>query len=109
MRSGFDQAGVAFDPTVEVRYCNTARVLASARVGVSVVDPFSPTQGGNHNVVVRPFRPTTPAVAHVLWSEAQPLSRLAAAFLDQIRASSHLAPAGAKKTELRGHKTGPTA
>jgi DNA-binding transcriptional LysR family regulator len=109
VRSSFDQAGVAFDPTVEVRYCNTACVLASARVGVSVVDPFSPTQGGNHDLVVRPFRPTTPAVAHVLWSEAQPLCRLAAAFLDQIRASGHLVPTGAKKLESLAHKTGPTA
>ena len=86
VRSSFDQAGVAFDPTVEVRYCNTACVLAAAGVGVSVVDPFSPTQGGNHDLMVRPFRPITPAIAHVLWSQAQPLSRLAAAFLDQVRA-----------------------
>ena len=86
VRSSFDQAGVPFDPTVEVRYCNTACVLAAAGVGVSVVDPFSPTQGGTHDLVVRPFRPATPAIAYVLWSEAQPLSRLATAFLDQVRA-----------------------
>lgn len=86
VRSSFAQAGVPFDPTVEVRYCNTACVLAAAGVGVAIVDPFSPTQGGSHNLVVRPFRPATPSVAYVLWSEAQPLSRLAAAFLNQVRA-----------------------
>lgn len=88
VRASFEKAGAVFDPTVEVRYCNTACVLAAAGVGVAVVDPFSPTQGGNHDLAVLPFRPSTPAVAHVLWSEAQPLSRLATAFLDQVRSAS---------------------
>jgi DNA-binding transcriptional LysR family regulator len=85
VRSSFEQAGVPFRPTVEVRYCNTACTLAAARVGVAVVDPFSPRQGGSHDLAVRPFRPLTPAAACVLWSEAQPLSRLARAFLDEVR------------------------
>lgn len=85
VRSSFEQAGVPYAPTVEVRYCNTACVLAAAGVGVSVVDPFSPLQGGSHPLVVRPFLPSTPAVAHLLWAEAQPLSRLAQAFLTEFR------------------------
>jgi len=88
VRSSFEQAGVPFMPTVEVRYCNTACVLAAAGVGVSVVDQFSPRQGGSHELVVRPFVPKTPAVAYMLWSEAQPLSRLAQAFLDEVRIAS---------------------
>lgn len=91
VRSSFAQAGAPFQPTVEVRYCNTACVLAAAGVGVSVVDPFSPRQGGSHDLVVRPFLPKTPAIAHMLWSEAQPLSRLAVSFLDEVRLAARMA------------------
>jgi len=86
VRATFEQAGVPYAATVEVRYCNTACVLAAAGVGVAVVDPFSPTQGGSHELAVRPFLPSTPAIAHVLWSESQPLSRLARAFLAELEA-----------------------
>lgn len=88
VRDSFGLTNTPFRSTVEVRYCNTACVLASARVGVSVVDPFSPHLGGSHNLVIRPFVPQTPAVAYVLWSEAQPLSRLATAFLEEIRTAA---------------------
>ncbi|MDH6256248.1 LysR family transcriptional regulator [Bradyrhizobium sp. BR13661] len=108
VRDSFARAGAPFQPTVEVRYCNTACVLASAGVGASVVDPFSPRQNGGHGLVVRPFTPTTHAVAYMLWSEAEPLSRLAKAFLGEIRKESALlertAPHqqdGAKATERR--------
>ncbi len=93
VRDSFGQAGVPFKPAVEVRYCNTACVLAAAGVGVSVVDPFSPRQGGSHSVVIRPFLPKTPAVAHMIWSEAEPLSRLAKAFLEEVRAAAKTMPA----------------
>jgi len=88
VRASFEAAGVPYVPTVEVRYCNTACVLAAAGVGVSVVDPFSPRQVGAQELVVRPFAPTTPAVAYMLWSEAQPLSRIARVFRDEVRAAS---------------------
>lgn len=88
VRSSFDHANIPYVPTVEVRYCNTACVLAAAGVGVSVVDPFSPRQGGGHDLTVRSFIPKTPAVAYMLWSEAQPLSRLAQAFRDAVRNAS---------------------
>ncbi len=91
IRNSFDQAGAPFQPTVEVRYCNTACVLAAAGVGVAVVDPYSPRQGGSHELVVRPFVPKTLAVAYMLWSQAQPLSRLAQRFLDDVRAASRQA------------------
>ncbi|KJC42160.1 transcriptional regulator [Bradyrhizobium sp. LTSP885] len=101
VRESFAQAGAPFQPTVEVRYCNTACVLAAAGVGAAVVDPFSPRQGGNHDLVIRPFTPRTPAVAHMLWSEAEPLSRLAKAFLDEVRqASRALGPAGAGRPQI---------
>ncbi len=88
VRDSFSRAGVPFGATVEVRYCNTACVLAGAGVGVAVVDPFSPSQGGAHPVVVRPFVPRTPVEAFMLWSEAEPLSRLAQAFLAEVRAAA---------------------
>jgi hypothetical protein len=64
-------------------------VLAAAGVGAAVVDPFSPNQGGSHDLIVRPFALKTLAVAHMLWSQAEPLSRLAKAFPDEVR---HVSP-----------------
>jgi DNA-binding transcriptional LysR family regulator len=90
VRESFAAAGALFQPTVEVRYCNTACVLAAAGVGAAVVDPFSPRQGGSHDLIVRPFTPKTVAVAYMLWSEAEPLSRLAKAFLNEVRQASHV-------------------
>jgi DNA-binding transcriptional LysR family regulator len=90
VRDSFARAGAPFQPTVEVRYCNTACVLAAAGVGAAVVDPFSPRQNGGTGLVVRPFAPTTHAVAYMLWSEAEPLSRLAKAFLNEVRKESAL-------------------
>jgi DNA-binding transcriptional LysR family regulator len=90
VRDSFARAGAPFQPTVEVRYCNTACVLAAAGVGAAVVDPFSPRQGGNGGLIVRPFTPTTPALAYMLWSEAEPLSRLAKAFLNEVREASRV-------------------
>ena len=88
VRESFAQAGAPFQPTVEVRYCNTACVLAAAGVGAAVVDPFSPRQSGGQDLIVRPFTPKTAAVAYMLWSEAEPLSRLAKAFLNEVRQAS---------------------
>src|SRR3981189_3474398 len=90
VRDSFAQAGAPFQPTIEVRYCNTACVLAAAGVGAAVVDPFSPRQGGSHDLIVRPFAPQKTPVAHMLWSEAEPLSRLAKAFLNEVRETSRL-------------------
>ncbi len=72
------------DFTVEACYCNTARVLAAAGIGVSVVDPFSPHQHVPGELIVRTFVPNTAAAACVMWSKAQPLSRLAKSFLAEI-------------------------
>ena len=88
VRESFAQAGAPFQPTVEVRYGNTACVLAAAGVGAAVVDPFSPRQSGGQDLVARPFTPRTVAVAYMLWSEAEPLSRLAKAFPESVRQAS---------------------
>lgn len=85
VRASFAEAGAPFRPVAEVRYCNTACVLAAVGVGAAVVDPFSPRQGRGQDLVTRPFAPRTPVVSCVLWSEAEPLSRLARAFLEEVR------------------------
>lgn len=85
VRENFAKAGAPFRPTVEVRYCNTACMLATAGVGAAVVDPTSARQHGTQSLVARPFTPAIPSVAYALWSEAEPLSGLAKAFLDQVR------------------------
>lgn len=90
VRAAFDAAAVDYVPSVEVRYCNSACALVAAGVGVAVVDPFSPTQGAAHPLAVRPFTPAAPAVAYMLWSEAQPLSRLAHSFREQMREAGRL-------------------
>jgi len=63
-------------------------------VGAAVVDPFSPRQNGGNGLIVKPFAPTTLAVAYMLWSEAEPLSRLAKAFLHEVRKESGLLASG---------------
>lgn len=85
VRDNFANAGVPFRPAVEVRYCNTACMLAAAGVGAAVVDPMSARQADGHTIVVRPFTPAIPSVAYALWSKAEPLSPLAVAFLAEAR------------------------
>ncbi len=80
VRVSFAHEQVEYVPTVEVRYCNTACVLAAAGVGIAVVDPFSPSQGVG-SLELRRFTPSTPVTAHAIWSEAQPLSRIGEVFL----------------------------
>ncbi|MBC7578305.1 MAG: LysR family transcriptional regulator [Tardiphaga sp.] len=92
VRENFASADVPFRPTVEVRYCNTACMLAAAGVGAAVVDPMSARQHGGQALVVRPFTPKIPSVAYVLWAEEAPLSRLAKAFLEEVRQASQTDP-----------------
>ena len=106
VRASFRQAGTAFNFAVEVRYCNTACVLAEAGVGAAVVDPFSPQLGPGHELVVIPFRPTTAAVAFVTWSKARPLSRLAQAFVAEVRRSAKKLEQGGSSASARPREAG---
>jgi DNA-binding transcriptional LysR family regulator len=92
VRRAFEQESCGFRFAVEVRYCNTACVLAESGVGAAIVDPFSPA-GGRYDLAVRPFLPATPVTAHAVWSTSRPLSRLTEAFLRDV------------KTALRRRKT----
>src|SRR5207247_7445425 len=57
VRESFRQAGAPFNFSVEVRYCNTACVLADSGVGAAIVDPFSPRFGATRDIVMLPFEP----------------------------------------------------
>ena len=85
VRQAFAEAMEPFSFAVEVRYCNTACVLAETGVGVAVVDPLSPLCGNHPDLVVVPFEPVSPITASVVHSKKRPLSRPAQAFLRDVR------------------------
>ncbi len=85
LRRAFAQAGEPFRLSVEVRYCNTACVLARSGVGVAVVDPLSAVFGDHAELAIRPFRPASPVVASAIRSRKRPVSRLAEALLEEVR------------------------
>jgi DNA-binding transcriptional LysR family regulator len=85
LRQAFVAARQPFNFTVEVRYCNTACVLAESGVGVAVVDPFSARSG--RGLVTLPFEPATPSVAYAFWAGRKPLSQTAEALLREVRAA----------------------
>jgi DNA-binding transcriptional LysR family regulator len=85
VRQAFTEAGEPFNFAVEVRYCNTACVLAENGVGVAVVDPLSPLFSGHYNLAIRAFEPAVQVSASVVSSRKRPLSRAAEAFLREVR------------------------
>jgi DNA-binding transcriptional LysR family regulator len=84
LRRAFSEVGEPFDFRVEVRYCNTACVLAESGIGVAVVDPLSPFSSRS-KLAIRPFEPATQVSASVVRSRKRPLSRPAEAFLREVR------------------------
>lgn len=85
VRNAFAEAGEAFGFSVEVRYCNTACVLAESGVGVAVVDPLSPLFSGHYDLAIRAFEPASAVSASVIRSRKRPISRAAEAFLREVR------------------------
>ncbi|AZO77023.1 MULTISPECIES: LysR family transcriptional regulator [unclassified Bosea (in: a-proteobacteria)] len=85
VRKAFAQADVPFRFSVEVRYCNTACVLAESGVGVAVVDPLSPVFSGHYDLAIRPFSPASLVTASAVRSRKRPISRAADAFLREVR------------------------
>lgn len=85
VRRAFAQADVPFRFSVEVRYCNTACVLAESGVGVAVVDPLSPVFSGHYDLAIRPFVPASEVRASAVRSRKRPISRAADAFLREVR------------------------
>ncbi len=85
VRRAFAEAGVPFRFSVEVRYCNTACVLAESGVGIAVVDPLSPVFSGHYDLAIRPFAPASRVTASAVRSRKRPISRAADAFLREVR------------------------
>lgn len=85
VRAAFLEAREPFHARVEVRYCNTACVLVEARLGVSIVDPFSASFTGRRTLSVIPFEPVIPSVAWAFWSNRKPLPDMARRFIRETR------------------------
>lgn len=85
VRNAFADAAEPFRFSVEVRYCNTACVLAESGVGVAVVDPLSPVFSGHYNLAIRAFAPASEVTASVIRSRKRPISRAAESFLREVR------------------------
>ncbi|NPD66029.1 LysR family transcriptional regulator [Lichenicola cladoniae] len=85
LRLVIDQAEDKFRSAVEVRAGLTACTLADAGVGVAVVDPLTASSSGKFSLVSRPFSPSIPISASVVWAESRSLSRLANLFVQEVR------------------------
>jgi DNA-binding transcriptional LysR family regulator len=88
VRTAFSQAGVPYLASVEVRYSETACLLARAGAGATVVDWFSASSFLNDSAVrVIPFRPQIRVNAWAIFSRARAPSRLAYALIEEIKQS----------------------
>ena len=85
VREAFARDDVAYDPRVEVRYCSTAAVLASASVGTAVIDPYSAAFQLSENLVELPFQPPCEITAALITRKGVPRSRLLHGFIADLK------------------------
>ncbi|TDK32321.1 LysR family transcriptional regulator [Rhizobium deserti] len=85
LRNAFERDGAPYEPRVEVRYCATAALLASAGVGAAVVDPYSAMQQFSHGLVQRPFQPPCEVAAVMITRKGVPRSRLLHGFIAEMK------------------------
>jgi DNA-binding transcriptional LysR family regulator len=85
IRSAFSISGVPYQTNMEVRYCHTACVLTSAGLGPSVVDSFTSRFMQSEDLVSKPFEPEIKVAAVAIVREGQLLSRVASAFLEELK------------------------
>lgn len=87
VRNAFKEEGVPYSAAVEVRYSETACLLADAGVGITVVDWFSARANTlqSTGLHVIPFRPRISVDAWAILSRNRTPSRLASAFLEEVR------------------------
>lgn len=86
LQVAFERDGVAYEPRVTVRHCHSAATLASAGIGVAVVDPFTAAFVASLELVSRPFEPAIAVPACVLTRSDLPLSRVAGGFVEAVEA-----------------------
>lgn len=84
LRYAFDSEEVPYQPRVVVRYCHTSAILASAGIGVSVVDNFTARFMTNRDLVAKPFLPEITVGTCILTQQNAQPSRLLSAFIDQL-------------------------
>ncbi|WP_128254124.1 LysR family transcriptional regulator [Falsirhodobacter deserti] len=85
VRGGFDRTGQRYLLRVEVRYCETATMLANAGLGVTVVDPWSARLAGPQ-LAQRPFLPACEVRAVLFTRKGVPHTPLMERFTDRLRA-----------------------
>lgn len=90
LRAAFDDAGVAYLPRVEARYCHTCAVLSNAGIGIAIVDHYTAEFLRDSRVVRRPFAPSMLVNANLLTRKSVKPSILVRALIADIR--SHQMP-----------------
>jgi DNA-binding transcriptional LysR family regulator len=78
---------------IEVRYSNTACLLAESGLGVALVDSFTSVYGERYRLETRPLQPRTAVEAYALYQKARTPRRLVRAFIDQLKQSFESQPA----------------
>lgn len=77
--------GAAPASSLEVRYSNTACLLAESGLGVALVDSFTGIYGDRYQLDVRPLRPRVPVEAYALYQKARTPKRLVRAFIEELK------------------------
>ncbi|ALM86624.1 LysR family transcriptional regulator [Bordetella sp. N] len=87
IRTAFNSAGARYAPSIEVRYSETACLLARAGAGVTMVDSYSAASLAQTRAVkIVPFRPRISVSVWAIFPKNRPPSRLARALLEEIKA-----------------------
>ncbi|KDC05964.1 LysR substrate-binding domain-containing protein, partial [Bordetella bronchiseptica] len=87
--NAFKQAGTPYRTAVEVRYSETACLLAQAGVGVTVVDLFSAMAQARHGgrLKIIPFKPAIEVEAFAVSAKNRVPSRLALLLVEETQKS----------------------
>lgn len=94
VRAGFAHVGVDYLPRIEVRYCQTATMLAAEELGVTVVDPYS-ARSHAPSLVSRPFLPVCEVHAALFTRRGVPHTGLTHRFISLLRSCLSEIPAAA--------------
>lgn len=71
--------------SVETRYCQTACLLVDRGHGIALVDEYVVRANPFGRLVVRPFLPSLPVTAYILYPNWRPLSNLAKLFIEEMK------------------------
>ena len=92
----FQQASIErrllIDTQPEAMLC----AMVAENLGVSIVSPITAADQGHRGIVARPFSVDIPFIVQLLTPQDRPTSKLACAFIDQMRKECELARAGTR-------------